>query len=226
MRSIKTFAGAALLAVSISTVASGQAGRPFHDSWFWGLKSGAMSYGSYDPLAPTVGKYNLAPFAGVDWLITRTNGGLYMSFSQAFVKTTGVILNGPTSADSGYRAVDASGLRRFDLMAMAFPGQYVRFHPYIGFGFSFKYVSDAEPAGPFPSQKQVDYAASAVNDVKAGMGPAFIGGAQYRLKRVSVFGQAIMSSVGKDFLLANGHTMSLSAEFGLRYNIGTSIDEK
>jgi len=126
MRSIKTFAAAAFLAVTVTTLASAQEGpRPFRDSWFWGIRTGALSYTGYStpanaatvPATPYV-----APFVGLDWLITRTNGGLYVSYSQAFLSTQAAILNGPSSADTGYRAVNVKGLRRVDMLGMLFPG--------------------------------------------------------------------------------------------------------
>ncbi len=227
MRSIKTYASAAFLAISVTAAANGQAGRPFRDSWFWGVRGGAMNYYGYtataNPALP--GAAAVAPLVGVDWLITRTNGGLYVAYSQAFFSTNGVILNGPTSADSGYRKVSVNGLRRVELMGMFFPGDFIRWHPYVGFGGSFRYLADAVANGPFAGNRQIDYANSAVNDVKAGIGPAFIAGAQFRTRPMSVFGQVLVSSVGRDFLLANGHTANVSTEIGIRYNIGSSIDE-
>lgn len=225
MRSIKTLAATALLATSFTTLASAQSPRPFRDSWFWGLHTGALTYYGANAADPTLaGSSSVAPIVGADWLITRTNGGLYVSFSQAFLSTTGVILNGPTSADTGLRSVSVDGLRRVDFLGMLYPGSYIRFHPYVGFGVSFRYLSSAVANGPYTTQKQIDYATSAVNDVKASLGPALMLGAQYRTKFASVFGQMLVSSMSKDFLLANGHSSSVSMEFGLRYNIGSSVE--
>lgn len=226
MRSITTYATAAFLAISITSAAEGQSGRPFRDAWFWGVRGGATNYYGYSAAAnPTLpGSASVAPLVGLDWLITRTNGGLYVAYSQAFFSTNGVILNGPTSADSGYRKVQVDGLRRVELMGMFFPGDFITWHPYVGLGVSFRYLADATANGPFAGNRQIDYANSAVNDVKAGIGPAFIAGAQFRTKLMSVFGQAMVSSVARDFLLANGHTANVSTEVGIRYNIGSSID--
>lgn len=224
MRSIKTFAAAAFLAISVTTAAKAQSGRPFHDSWFWGVHTGALTYSGSNANPTLPGSASFAPLVGADWLITRTNGGLYVAYSQAFLSTKGVILNGPTSADTGYRSVNVSGLRRFDFVGMLYPGSYVKWHPYIGFGVSFRYLSDAEANGPFTTQKQIDYANSAVNDVKASLGPAAIAGVQYRTKLASIFGQAMVSSTSREFLLSNGHTATLSTEFGIRYNIGSSVE--
>ena len=225
MRSIKTLAVTTLLAISATTVASGQAPRPFRDSWFWGVHAGALTYSGSNTANPALpGSSSVAPLVGGDWLITRTNGGLYVAYSQAFLSTTGLILNGPTSADTGVRTVKVNGLRRVDFLGMLYPGNYLKLHPYLGFGVSFRYLADADANGPYATQKQIDFANSSVNDVKASLEPAFLAGAQYRTKFASVFGQMMVSRTSKEFLLANGHTASLSMEFGLRYNIGSSVE--
>jgi hypothetical protein len=223
MRSIATFAAAAMLAGAAIT-ADAQPSRPFRDAWFWGVSGGAISYAGADVTAPGNGSTSVAPSIGLDWLITRTTGGLLVSFNQAFANTQGLIRNGPTAADTGFRVVDVKSIRRFNMLAMAFPGNYLRFHPYVGAGVSFWYLPDAVAGGTFTQQKQVDFAQSSVNDVKAALGPSFMAGAQYRLKALSVFGQASVSARAKDFLLANGHTLSYATEFGVRYNLGSSIE--
>jgi len=65
-----------------------------------------------------------------------------------------------------------------------------------------------------------------VNDLKASLGPAFMLGSQYRTRFASVFGQVMVSSMSREFLLASGQTTNFSLEFGLRYNLGTSISDK
>lgn len=228
MRPTKTLAFAAGLALTAIASAHAQGPRPFRDSWFWGVHGGMTTYtgvNTADATLPNSSK--LAPQIGLDWLITRKTGGLYVSFAQAFVTSTGAVLNGPTSSDTGYRFVDVKGLRRFNLAAMAFPGDFIRLHPYVGAGIAFDYLGQAQPLiGPTDTDRQIEYAASAVSDVKAALGPLFIAGAQYRLLGVSAFGQMTASAMAKDFLLANGNTIALGFEFGVRYNLGSSIDRQ
>jgi hypothetical protein len=226
MRSMKTVALAACLSLTAMASAQAQGPRPFRDSWFWGVHGGLMSYASADATTPSLSAgTSLAPEVGVDWLITRSTGGLYVSFGQAFVTTVGAVANGPTSADTGFRYVDAKNLRRFNLAAMAFPGDFIRLHPYVGAGFAFSYLGAARAQiSSSDTQRQVDYAASAVNDVKAGIGPLFIAGAQYRLPGASAFAQFTASALSNDFLLAYGNRVALGLEVGLRYNLGSSIE--
>ena len=43
------------------------------------------------------------------------------------------------------------------------------------------------------------------------------------LRPVSVFGQFMLLPTQKNFILYNGRAMNSSIEFGVRYNIGSSI---
>ena len=227
---IKKLAMTACLAVCLVGTAEAQGPRPFRDSWFWGGYAGLTSYTAVNTVDPgAAGTSSMAMQVGGDWLITRKSGGLYLSFAQAFVTSQGAVLNGPTSADTGYRFVDVTGLRRVNIAAMAFPGDYVKLHPYLGFGIAFDYLGAAAPIfTTADTQRQEDYAASAVSEVKAALGPLFMAGVQYRLpmfSSVSGFGQFTASAMSKDFLLSNGNPISMGFQAGLRYNLGSSIDK-
>ena len=73
MRAFRALAVIALVAFT-ATGASAQATRGFKDSWFWGLKAGGLYYQVQSD------SNALAPLGGVDGFITRTQGGLYLSF--------------------------------------------------------------------------------------------------------------------------------------------------
>lgn len=237
MRSIKSLALTACLALSAIATApslhSGQAHaqgpRPFRDSWFWGVHGGLATYTSANATDPAAsGNSSAALQLGADWLITRKTGGLYVSFSQAFMTTTGAVINGPTSADTGFRFVDVKNLRRFNLAAMAFPGDYIKVRPYIGAGIAFDYLGAARPQlSTTDSDRQEEFALAEVSNTKASLGPLFIAGAQYRaLDVISVFGQFTAAAMTKDFLLSSGKPIALAFQFGLRYNLGSSIDKE
>lgn len=63
-----------------------------------------------------------------------------------------------------------------------------------------------------------------IHDNKVAFSPLFMGGAQYRLKYFSAFGQLSLSPTQHTSLLFNGQAWNFSYEIGLRYNIGSSID--
>jgi hypothetical protein len=228
MRVMKSLILTACFALSAIPSARAQGPRPFRDAWFWGAFGGMTSYTPADPIdARIAGTATLAPQVGADWLITRKAGGLYVSFAQAFLTTQGAILNGPTSADTGFRYVDVQNLRRINVGALAFPGNSLRFHPYLGFGIAFDYIAGVSPIfTSADTPKQEEFALSLVNETKAALGPLFMAGAQYRaLSTVSVFGQFTVSGMGKDFLLSNGNSIAMGFQAGLRYNIGSSIEK-
>jgi hypothetical protein len=227
MRLIRSAVLVASAALTALTTAQAQGPRPFRDSWFWGVYGGMATYTPVNTIDPTMsGTSTAAPQVGGDWLITRKTGGLYLSFAQSFFTSQGAILNGPSSADTGFRMVAVKNLRRLNLAAMAFPGDFVRMHPYFGAGIAFDYLAAVQPIfTPTDTDRQEEFAASAVSEVKAALGPVFILGAQYRaLNAVSAFGQVTASAMSKDFLLSNGNPVTFGIQFGLRYNIGSSIE--
>jgi hypothetical protein len=219
MRTIRALTIATATALLLPSVAAAQSGRQFKDAWFWGLKAGSLS------LADSSQSYKQAPMVGVDWLITRTHGGLYVSGSQSFFTRQAVTLRDPVAGlDSGYRAIDLKNMRRLDIALMGFPGDHLRFHPYVGAGFSLGQVASAEPEGPFGNTDQANATAQIVQNERTAVAPLLIAGGQYRMTRFSVFGQATVVGSNTNFLLYNGKPFDFGIELGLRYNVGSSID--
>jgi hypothetical protein len=219
MRTIRALKIAGAILVALPAFAAAQQGRQFRDAWFWGVKAGGFTFA-----ADSSTNFKTAPLAGVEMLITRHHGGLYISGGQAFINAQALTFRDPLSADSGLRVINLKNMRQLDVALMGFPGDYVRWHPYLGIGFTMSAIADADPQGPFSSVDQLAFADSVIQQNKVGFSPLFIGGAQYRLLRFSVFGQLTASPAQKNFLLYNGRPWNFSYEFGLRYNVGTSID--
>ncbi len=219
MRTIRALTIATAIVAAIPTIAAAQHGRQFKDAWFWGVKAGGLS------LADSAQSYTQAPMAGIDWLITRTHGGLYISGAQSFFKQQAFVLRDRAAGlDSGLRVVDLKNMRKVDVALMGFPGESLRLHPYVGAGFTFNSIGDAQPRGPFGNEDQIASANEVIQAQRAAFSPLFIGGAQYRLTNFSVFGQLTVSPAPKNFILYNGRPLNVGYEIGLRYNVGTSID--
>src|SRR4051812_12863932 len=153
MRAFRVLLVAVLVALDVSA-ASAQATRGFKDSWFWGFKGGGMKYQIFrDTTTGSATTSNcstcLAPMAGVDWLITRTNGGVYVSFDHSFISNQKVVVNDSVSplddADgdgvADGRLITLGGMRRFSFAGLLFPMQTYRVHPYIGFGASLTHIT-------------------------------------------------------------------------------------
>ena len=216
MRISRALTIATAIAVALPSISAAQRDQ-FRDSWFWGVKAGGMG------IADASGSLKQVPLAGIEWMITREHGGLYVSGSQAFFTQSTFTAADPFSPDSGLRTISLKNMRRLDVAIVGFPGEHVKFHPYAGLGITLVDVADAEPQGPFSTTDQLDFAQSVIQTQKAAFEPLGLVGAQYRMTHFSVFGQATINSASRDFLLYNGRNWTFSYEVGLRYNVGTSI---
>lgn len=218
MRAIGVLAVAALVALD-ANFADAQSTRHFRDSWFWGLKGGALNYQvQSDPSG-------LSPLVGADWLITRKQGGLYVAFDHAFFKRDSVFVNDSISPlDTVPRTIILSGMRRFTLAGMLFPLDNKRLMPYLGLGASLSSVAKVVPQGSFRNSTQENLVLATVNQFKTVASPVVMVGLQMRLLYVSAFGQLTTSPTNNNFFLFTQSGWRSTAEFGLRYNMGSSID--
>jgi hypothetical protein len=219
MRAIYAVAVAMLVALDVSS-ADAQSTRGFKDSWFWGVKAGGTFYQvQSDPDG------SLAPMGGVDWLITRTNGGLYASFDHSFFQDQSVFINdsvGPV--DTIPRRVFLSGMRRFMLAGMLFPYQRKYLQTYFGLGAMLNQIDKAEPEGDFRNPTQEVLVNATVREFRTSLTPVVIVGVQLRLLYFSGFVQGTSTRATRNFFLFNGNNWRSTVEAGLRYNIGSSID--
>lgn len=202
------------------SVAEAQQGRTFQDAWFWGVKAGGMSYS-------TVLETNRqAPLAGVDWVITRSRGGLYVSYDQAFFdRQTAVIDQDPFSGELSLRPVDLKNMRRVSVLAMGFPMKSQTLRPYFGLGLALNHIGSAQAQGDYQSQEQFLIVDEQINEQKTSFSPTLMVGAQYQLPWAHVFVQGVANSAHRNFFLNDGNGgFGFSYELGLRYNIGRSIE--
>ena len=218
MRKTRALTVALALVAVLPQIGTAQVGRSFKDAWFWGVKVGGMDYNS----ATTT--HQQAPLGGVEWLITRSRGGLYISFSQAlFTDQAGILLD---ANDTTPKPIDLKNMRRLDVAAMVFPGNNLYVHPYAGIGFSIKQINSAA-AAPFAYASADEYytTQSFVAQLRTGASPYFIAGTQLRMIGFSVFFQGTASPAQKNMFLYNGKSFHLTYEGGLRFNFGSAIDK-
>ncbi len=141
MRLLRALAMAAVFAALLSRSGAAQDARQFKDAWFWGIKGGALSFSS------TTTTNGGAPLVGGEWLITRTGGGLYISYDQAFFTTQGGFVD--HDPDSTFtRPVRLKDLRRFTIAGMVFPIQSRVLHPYAGLGLLFSQIGGTQLLSP------------------------------------------------------------------------------
>jgi hypothetical protein len=223
MRHLRVLATAAVLAAVISQPSAAQEGRQFKDAWFWGVKGGVTVWGS-EVTTDNAG----APSFGADWLITRSRGGLYVSFDEALM-TADAYFTTPGQNGFADPRVSMQNQQRLTLAGLAFPAQSNRLHPYVGVGAAVHRVGSYVYQTPFASAAQFNLAGDSVQTRKVAIAPIIIAGLQARLPRFSVFGQATASFLPSNYLFRHSAPKrglsQFSIEGGIRYNVGSSIDK-
>jgi hypothetical protein len=201
---------------AFASAAQAQSSRPFENSWFWGVKGGAVRFATND-------ESRSVPTIGADWVITRKSGGLYVSFDMANFESHARVADG--NAGGGFRPIQVNDLRRVGAAGMFFPVKYGPVRPYAGIGMSLDLLGDAAvvvdtaaTASDNPDQTFL----STVDDRRSQIGLMFMGGAQVEFSRLAAFAQASVVPNAGQFLIGRNPLVAL--QFGLRYNIGTSID--
>jgi len=204
---------AALFAVALApSVGSAQSAREFNDSWFWGVKGGVSTF------SPTLGSTHSTATYGADWLITRTRGGLYVSYDEANVSAMSAVLD-PTSAD-GFRPVHVSRMHRVGFAALAFPWQFGRVRPYAGLGLTINVIGSATPQLSASESSVDDAVFQRIDDRRSQAAILGMGGVQVQFHKLAVFGQASVAPSSANFLLNNSALGFFEA--GVRYNFGTA----
>lgn len=221
MRTIRALTVALTTLALVPAVATAQPGRPFKDSWFWGVKAGGLTYSHPDGSGSAI-----AMSVGADWLITRSQGGLYVSFSNAFLTDSVSVDTLDAQDTSAPHQVTLSSVRRVEIAAVAFPDFGARVHPYVGIGVAVNQIgsADVSTAGLTPDEQAL--LDNQISSGRIGVSPMAIVGAQVRVPFVSVFAHATFSSLQETYFLAKSSAFSASVEFGVRYNIGSSIDRQ
>jgi hypothetical protein len=243
MRATRALALAAAVVALDVGVASAQPTRGFTDSWFWGLKGGAMTYSAFQGLNdPTTGPNFIAPVIGADWLITRKQGGLYVAFDHALIEGS-LFVNDSVHPDdecpgllrSSCRRVDVRGLHRLTVAGMIFPLQTSFMQPYFGLGVNFSHVAAADAdtiayvadfGFPYRNATQFQLINATIQQFRTEASPVAMLGTQLRFPLVSLFGQLSATTATDNFLLSapGARGFRLSFEAGARYNVGSSID--
>ena len=236
MRLLRVLVVATSFAALLAHPSAAQEGRPFHDAWFWGVKGGVSVYstnygsGTAPSPAPAGADYGTdnagAPMAGLDWMITRTRGGLYLGVDQAFFQEEGSFKE-TSAAGLVDRVVSLKNMQRVQLAMVGFPMQRPTLHPYIGIGAGMYRVGSVSFLTPLAGAAQASVANDSVTSKKVTFAPFVLAGVQQRLPMFSVFAQGTLTWLQRSFFLHYDppkRGFALTLEGGLRYNIGSSID--
>jgi hypothetical protein len=213
MQKLRAVAVAMAATLVVSASANAQGMRNFDNSWFWGFKSGINTFS-----APGHGNTSTVDL-GIDWLITRTKGGLYVSANQSIFGRDVEVSD--ATARRNERTVLVNDLRRISFAAVAFPKHFGTITPYGGIGYMIAVLGDArvrvDSADTFPNNAFFDKVESR-RSRGAVLGMA---GIQIQTRRAAIFAQETMLPSNANFMFSS--VLSFF-EFGVRYNFGSSID--
>jgi hypothetical protein len=216
MQKLRAVAVGLIAAFVVSASAQAQERRNFDDSWFWGAKAGINTFS-----APGHGNTSTANL-GIDWVITRTHGGLYVSADQSIFQRD-VEVADPASNTNGTRTVRVNDMRRVTVAALAFPKHFGGITPYGGVGYMIAVLGDArvfvDPNNTYPTNSFFD----AVESSRSRGAVLGMGGIQIQTRRAAVFAQETLLPSNSSFLFPS--VLSFF-EFGVRYNFGSSIDRE
>lgn len=187
----------------------------FKDSWFWGVKGGVISFST------TTLEDRTEPVVGGEWLLTRTQGALYLALDQSLFSASSTV----TDTTGAEHNVTISDMRRFTMAAFAFPlffdAGFASFRPYAGAGFSLNFLRSAKLTNAPPAdtvlRKDVN---RRLEDEQDRAAPVLILGLQAQVGRIAVFAQGTGMPAETRFLLNGRPTVFL--EVGLRFNAGAS----
>jgi hypothetical protein len=213
MQKLRAVAVAVIAVAVASTEATAQSSRNFEDSWFWGAKAGINTFS-----IPGVGNTSTANL-GIDWLITRKKGGLYVAGDQSIFEKEVYFLD-PTS-NNGQRTVVVNDLRRLTFAGVAFPKRFGGIIPYAGVGYMIAVAGDARIMVDSGDTQPTNSFVDGVDELRSRGSVLGMFGVQVQTKRMALFAQETLLPSTNRFMFPS--VLSFF-EFGVRYNFGTSID--
>jgi len=215
MQKLRAIAVAVTAMIVVSASANAQTVSNFDDSWFWGFKSGINSFS-----VPGHGNTSTVDL-GIDWVITRSKGGLYVSGNQSIFQRD-LEFGDPTS-QTGQRTIRVNDMRRITLAALGFPKHFGGITPYAGLGFMIAVLGDArvfvDSVNTFPTNAFFDE----VDNERSRSTAVAMFGVQIQTKRAAVFAQNTLVPSNNTFLF---RSVLNFLEFGIRINFGSSIDQE
>ena len=213
MQKLRAVAVALVATVFVSASADAQGRRNFDNSWFWGFKSGVNTFA-----VPGEGNTSTVDL-GIDWLITRSKGGLYVSGNQSVFERD-LDVSDPAST-TGQRRVRVNDMRRITFAGLAFPKHFGGITPYGGIGYTIVVLGDArvfvDSANTFPNNAFLD----AVERARSRSAVLGMAGVQIQTRRAVIFAQETLIPSSPSFMFSS--VLSFF-EFGVRWNFSSAID--
>ena len=210
MRLLKLFFVGITATALIGAPCSAQANTRFQDSWFWGGKAGVNTFSTGTNGTAAV------PTWGLDWLITRDRGGLYVSADESFFNRR--VTSEDAASPNGRREVQIQNMRRFSFALMALPPRIGVFNPYGGVGAAMSLIGNTTPRPDTLGGAAGQAFISATEKARSRASLLVMAGVQTQSPRLAFFVQETILPGGREFLVKNA--MSI-LEFGVRHSFGS-----
>ena len=206
MKPLSRVALVALLCAPLARPAAAQATGGHDYRWYWGAHAGAFIYRT------NAQKFYADPIIGINWLITKKRGALYVGGEEAFFTSDATASVTDPATGTGY-TVAFSKVRRIFAGLLAFPLQG-HIEPIVGLGLSMNTVVDARANSPAGQ--------AAANDAGNKADAWVLGGVQINVGKLAVFGQYVVSTSANSWLMIQEQH---SIQGGVRYSLGKSKED-
>jgi hypothetical protein len=180
--------------------------------WFFGAQAGAMMF------TTQVQTQTGVPSFGAHIAVVSRRGGLMLGVDEGFGND-----ESSDFLDEGSggirRPVTFDRLRRYNFSMTGYPVRG-KLEPYLGVGFGLLQVISPQLGGVFTSPSEAASSADEADQKSATGFASFMAGVQFRVGRMSAFGQYQISSSPSagNLLRGSGHLLS----GGLRFSLGSS----
>jgi hypothetical protein len=183
--------------------------------WFFGASGGAMFFETQSRTRAGI------PTAGAHLAIVARRAGLMLGVAEAFGSDESSAFLDP-SDNFNQRPVTFDRIRRYGFTLTGYPVRGV-LEPYIGLGFGITQVVSPQVGGVFTSRDEAATSEGFAKDVSADGFASLMAGVQFRLGRLSAFGQYQINTPPAQEHLLRGPLHLLTA--GLRFSLGSAKED-
>jgi len=183
--------------------------------WFFGASGGAMFFETQSRTRSGI------PTAGAHINIVARRAGLMLGVDEAFGSAEPTAFLDP-SDNFNQRAVTFDHIRRYGFTLTGYPVRGT-LEPYLGVGFGITQVVNPQVGGVFASQEDAAISEAFAKDVSADGFASLMAGVQFRVGRISAFGQYQINTPPAQEHLLRGPLHLLTA--GVRFSLGSAKED-
>jgi hypothetical protein len=188
--------------------------------WFFGASGGAMFFETQSRTRAGI------PTAGAHLAIVARRAGLMLGVDEAFGNNESTAFldrsTGGGAPTFQQRSVTFDHIRRYAFTMTGYPVRGM-LEPYIGLGFGINQVINPQVLGVFTSNEEAAVSTAAAREVSAAGFASLMAGVQFRVGRLSAFGQYQINTAPAADNLLRGPLHMLTG--GLRFSLGSAKED-